>query len=142
MTLSKLFKAGAVAIALSATALAAVPAQAAPQFSFQFGVGNGFGFGFGGPQYFGQNGITLQFGDPNYYQYCLTDTQVKWALKNNGYAQVKIVKYYNSTNKVLAIGWKNGDWWQMRVDRCTGKVDHVQIIQQQNNGNFQLFLNF
>jgi len=142
MSISKIFKAGAIALALGATAFTALPAQAAPSFSFQFGVGNGMGFGFGGPQYFGQNGITLQFGDPNYFLYCLSNTQIRQALRNNGYKQVKIVKEYNNSNKVLAVGWKDGDWWQLRVDRCTGKVDHVQVIEQENDGNFQLYLNF
>jgi len=140
MSISKFIKAGVVALSLGATAMVAMPAQAAPTFSFQFGVGNGFGFG--GPTYFGQPGITLQFGDPNYYMYCLSDSQIRKALKNNGYAQVKIVKYYNSSNRVLAVGFKDGDWWQMRVNRCTGKVDQVQVIDQEDDGNFQLFLNF
>lgn len=116
---------------------AAAPAQAAPPpFSFQFGIGNGFGFG--GPG----NGIVLQFGDDNYFDYCLTNSQVRSQLRQYGYSNVKIVKEYNSSNKVIAIGYDDGAWYQMRVDRCTGKVDRIREIEQSNNGNFTLQLNF
>src|SRR5689334_17336486 len=108
-------KAGVVALALAGTAIAAVPAQAAsPTFGFSLNFGNNFG---------NNGGIVLHFGDDDYFDFCLTNGQIIKALNNKGYYKVKIVKESNSSNKVWAIGRKNGDWYQMRVDRCTGKVD-------------------
>lgn len=143
MTLINALKTGGRAAVIAATLgtaalFAAAPAQAAPppSFSFQFGFGNGFGFG--GPG----NGIVLQFGDDNYFDYCLTNSQIRAQLRHYGFTNVKIVKEYNSTNKVIAIGYDDGTWYQMRVDRCTGKVDRIREIHQTNNGNFSITLSF
>lgn len=132
-------KAAVVALALAGTALVAVPAQAAqPTFGFQLNFGGpGPGPGPGG-------GIILHFGDDDYFDYCLTNRQIVRALNDRGYSRVKIVKESNNTNKVWAIGRKSGDWFQMRVDRCTHKVDRVQeIYPLDNNGNsFNLTFTF
>ena len=142
MTLSTTLKtglrAGVVALALAGTALVAVPAEAAqPNFGFQLNFGNG-GF-FGGPN----GGIVLHFGDDNYFDYCLTNSQVRSALRNKGYSQVKIVKESNNTNKVWVVYRDDGDWYQARVDRCTGKVDHVdQIYPKGPDNSFNLTFTF
>jgi hypothetical protein len=139
MTLSTALKtglrAGIVALALGGTALVAAPVQAAsPNFGFQLNFGNG---GFGG------GGIVLHFGDDNYFDYCLTNSQIRSALRNKGYSYVKIVKESNNTNKVWAIGKKYGDWYQLRVDRCTGKVDRVeQIYPDGPDNSFNLTFSF
>jgi hypothetical protein len=134
-------KAGLVALVLSATALAAVPAQAAPpNFSFSLNLG-GPGFGL----YPVQPGIVLHFGDPNYYNYCLNDKQVRKLINNGDFSHAKIAKYQNKYNKVWVIALSDDDdyWYQMRVDRCTGEVDHVQPIDYNpGNGNFSLSLGF
>ena len=142
MALSTMLKtglrAGIVALALGGTALVgAAPVQAAqPTFGFQLNFGSG---GFGpGPQ----GGIILNFGDDNYFEYCLTNSQIRSALRNKGYRDVKIVKEYNNTNKVWAIGRKGFDWYQMRVDRCTGKVDRIEEIEQRSNNSFNLKFSF
>ena len=128
-------KAGVVALALAGGALAAaVPAQAAsPTFGFSLNFGNNFGPG---------GGIVLHFGDDDYWDFCLTNRQIVAALNDRGYSRVKIVKESNSTNKVWAIGRKHGDWFQMRVDRCTHKVDQVKRIYPINNGGNSFNLTF
>ena len=128
------FRAGIVALALGGTALvAAAPVQAAtPNFGFQLN--------FGGPGPGG--GIVLHFGDDNYFDYGLTNGQIRSALRNKGYRDVRIVRESNNTNKVWAIGRKSGDWWQMRVDRCTHKVDRVKKIFRNSNNSFNLTFTF
>lgn len=131
------FKAAVVALALAGTAIAAVPAQAAqPTFGFSLNLGGG--------NFPGGGGIVLHFGDDDYWDYCLTNRQVIRGLNDRGYSRVKIVKEFNNSNKVWAIGRKYGDWFQMRVDRCTHKVDRVREIHPiDNNGNsFNLTFTF
>jgi hypothetical protein len=131
MNLMNTLKAGVVAIALTGTALtAAAPVQAAqPTFGFQLNLGGG-------------SGIVLHFGDDDYWDFCRTNKQIIKGLNNKGYKQVKIVKESNKNNKVWAVGRKNGSWWQMRVDRCTGKVDQVKKIKTNNNNSFNLTFTF
>jgi hypothetical protein len=123
-------KAGVVALALAGGAFAAaVPAQAAsPTF--------GFNLNFGGP------GIVLQFGDDDYWDYCMTNKQIVYGLNDAGYSKVKIVKESNSSNKVWAIGRMGLKWYQMRVDRCTHKVDQVKRIYPLDNGGNSFNLTF
>lgn len=129
-------KAGVVALALAGTALTAVPAQAAsPTFGFSLNLLGGGG---------GNNGgIVLHFGDDNYFDVCFTNKQIIRGLRNAGYSQVRIVKENNSTDKVWAIGKRKGDWWQMRVDRCSGKVDRIkQIYPKGGSNSFNLTFTF
>ncbi len=131
MILLKTLQAGAVALALAGGALAAIPAQAAqPTF--------GFNLNFGGPG----GGIVLHFGDTNYFDYCYTNKQIIAGLNNKGYSKVKIVKESNKTNKVWAIGRKNWDWYQVRVYRCSHKVDQVKKIYPLDNGGNSFNLTF
>lgn len=128
----KTLKAGVVALALAGTALAAVPVQAAqPNFGFQLNFGGG-----------GNGGIVLHFGDDDYWDFCLTNKQIVKALNNKGYSKVKIVKESNSSNKVWAVGRKYGNWYQLRIDRCTGKVDQVKEIYPLDNGGNSFNLTF
>jgi hypothetical protein len=128
-------KAGVVALALAGTALVAVPAQAAqPNFGFSLNFGNVFP-GPGG-------GIVLHFGDDDYWDYCLTNRQIVAALNDRGYSRVKIVKESRNSGKVWAIGRKYGNWYQLRIDPCTHKVDQVREIHPINNGGNQFNLTF
>jgi hypothetical protein len=143
-------RAALVAVALGATAFTAMPAQAAEpsgSFSLQFGNGGGgpkffghggpgFGFGFGN----GNGSIQLHFGDRDFFNYCLTNRQIERGLDNRGFNQVRVVK--SGDRKVIAVGKWSGRWYEMRVDRCTGKVDHVKRVKQRNNGAFSITLNF
>ncbi|MEO6012395.1 MAG: hypothetical protein ABIQ30_02270 [Devosia sp.] len=130
-------RAGIVALAIGGTALVgAVPAQAAPvQPTFGFSLN----FGGNGPS---GGGIRLKFGDQDYYDSCRTNSQIRSALRNKGYRDVQIVKEDNRNDKVWAVGRKNGNWYQLRVDRCSGKVDRVREIERRNNGNFTLNFTF
>jgi hypothetical protein len=133
MILLNTLKAGVVALALAGTAITAVPAQAAsPMFGFSLNLLGGGGGG----------GIVLHFGDDDYWDYCLTNKQIIKALNNKGYSKVKIVKESNSSNKVWAIGRKYGDWYQLRVDRCTGKVDQVKQIYPEDDSGLSFHLTF
>lgn len=136
MTILSTLKAGAVALALAGTAMTAIPAQAAsPTFGFSLNLlGGGSSNG----------GIFLHFGDDDYWDVCLTNKQIIKGLNNKGYSSVKIVKESNSSNKVWAIGKKKGDWFQMRIDRCDGKVDQVKEIYpyDTDGGTFTLKLVF
>lgn len=136
-TLKSGLRAGVVALALAGTAMVAVPAQAAsPSFGFQLNLGSG-------SSSFGpKGGIVLQFGDADYFEVCLTNNQVRQGLRNRGYSNVKIVRESNRNNKVWAIGKRYGDWYQMRVDRCTRKVDQVKEIYQKPDNSFHLTFTF
>ena len=122
-----------VALILGSTAIVgAAPVQAAqPSFGFSLNFGNS-----------GKAGITLHFGDKNYFKYCLSNSQIRSALRHKGYSDVRIVRESNNQNKVWAVGRKHGDWFSMRVDRCSGKVDRVREIHRNRNGSFNLSFSF
>lgn len=131
-TLKSSTRAAVVAIALGASAFTALPAQAAPTSSFTLQLGNG-----------GQSGgnITLQFGN-NFLNFCLTNGQIKAQLYNHGFRKIEIVKKLNS-RKVVAVARYYGTWYEMRVDRCTGKVDKIKKLHNQNTQNgFSITLSF
>lgn len=128
MMILNTLKAGVVALAIAGSALA-VPAQAAT-FSLNL-LGGG-----------GNGGIVLHFGDDDYFDFCLTNKQIIAGLNNKGYSKVKIVKESNKTDKVWAIGRKNFHWYQMRIDRCTGKVDQVKEIYPLDNNGLTFNLTF
>jgi hypothetical protein len=141
MTLSTSLKnslrAGVVAIALVGTSLVGTaPAQAAVSFQLNFGT-----FMPGPPP--GPH-VVFRFGTPDYFRYCMSDSQIFRSLRNAGYRDVDIVRHQNSTNKVWATARKKGHWYQMRVDRCTGKVDRITQIDRYRtpNGSFNLTFSF
>lgn len=135
-TLKTGLRAGVVAIALAGSTLAATaPAMAQSNFGFSLNFGD-----FGKQSQRG--GITLQFGDEDFFKVCLTDSQIRSALRNKGYRDVRIVREVRNSNKVYAVGRKSGDWYQVRVDRCTGKVDRIREIERRNNGTFNLTFSF
>jgi hypothetical protein len=55
---------------------------------------------------------------------------------------VRIVRESNNQNRVWAVGRKGGDWYSMRVNRCTGKVDRIREIERNRNGSFNLRFSF
>ena len=137
MTLSTKLKtglrAGVVALALGGSALmGAAPAQAAIGFNLSFGNG----------PFMPGPGVVLRFGSPNYFNYCKTNNQIRAALRSNGYSNVDIVREMNSSNKVWAVGRKHGVWYELRVDRCTGKVDRVSKVDRLRNGSFNFSFSF
>lgn len=63
-------------------------------------------------------------------------------IRNKGYRNVQIVREQNRNDKVWVVASKRGDWFSMRVDRCTGKVDRVREINRNRNGSFNLSFSF
>jgi hypothetical protein len=127
-------RAGLLAVALGGTAIAgAAPAQAAVGFQLNFG-GPGPGPG---------PGVHLRFGMPNYFDFCLTNSQIRRELRQNGYRNVDIIRENNRTDKVWAVGKKRGDWFLMRVDRCTGRVDRIREVDAPDRkGHFNFTFSF
>jgi hypothetical protein len=104
-------RAAAVAAALSTAALLAAPAQAAPpsvNFSLQFGNG------FGGP------GVFFNYGNTKKKKLCLSDKQIYWQLGHQGFSRIKIV--HEKGYKVIVVARWHGDWYQLLIDRCSGKI--------------------
>lgn len=109
MTLLTTLKAGLVAVALSAGAIAAAPAQAAPpNFAFSFNFGNA-----GGP------GVYFNFGGKPKVL-CLSDKQIVWQLRSYGFRGIQIWKS-KGYNVIVVARW-HGDWYQLTINRCTGKI--------------------
>jgi hypothetical protein len=139
-TLKSTGRAALVAVALGATAFTAVPAQAAPQnsFSLQLNGGNGNSVQFGN----NQGSVTLRFGN-DFANYCLTNKQIRNALEDYGFRKVQIVKKIND-RKVVVVARYSGVWYEMRVDRCSGKVDKVKKLKKQNfyGNNFSFTITF
>jgi len=137
MSIRTIVKLGLIAIALGTAAIAAAPAQAAPPpFSFSLNL-NG-----NGPNYPMKPGIVLKFGSPDYFNYCANDYEIKQMLQDEGWHKIMIKQSQNKYNKVWVIARQDGDWYQLRVDRCTGEVDHVHQIDYNGFGNFSFSLNF
>jgi hypothetical protein len=118
----------ALALAMAAGGFAA-PAQAAG-ITLNFGTP---GYGFGG------SGIHLHFGDQGYFKYCLDDDGIINRLEHKGYDNIHIIRHnhnddYDNKVWVVAQDWK-GDWYQMRVDRCTHAVDRLHRVHKHNDHN-------
>jgi hypothetical protein len=130
-------RAAVVAATLAVPAMmVAAPAQAAPpNFNFSMQFGNGFG----GP------GMKFDYGNGP-QKMCLSDKQIYWQLDDYGFNRIKIVK--SSGYKVIVIARYHGDWYQLAVDRCTGKIRRAPLHFNGNgNGNgpmsqFGITLNF
>jgi len=140
MTITNTFKtglrAGVVALALAGSTIAmTAPVQAQSNPSF------GFSLNFGGGQE-PRGGIRLNFGDRDYFDFCLSNRQIERGIRNKGYRNVQIVREQNRNNKVWVVASKRGDWFSMRVDRCTGKVDRIREIDRNRNGSFNLSFSF
>ena len=122
-TLKTVARATVVAAALGSVAMVAAPAQAAqPNLSFQFKFGNQYG----GP------GMKFNYGnDPQYM--CLSDNQIYWQLKNAGYKQVNIFK--SKGYLVIAVARYHFDWYQLLINRCTGKIKAQPVDYMGGPGN-------
>ncbi|MEQ1771629.1 MAG: hypothetical protein ABL879_17515 [Devosia sp.] len=142
MTMLATFKntgrAAAIALALGATAFTAMPAQAAPSSSFSLSL-NGGGYGNGITFGNGNGSVQLHFGNDYGYQ-CYTNSQVEKALGKYGFKQADVVKKLKG-DKVLVVARYQGTWYEMRVDKCTGKVDKVKKLKYKNN-NFSFTITF
>jgi hypothetical protein len=122
-----------VALVLGSTAMVAAPAQAQPGPSLNFHIGPGgpvfsFGWGGSGPGWGpgpGWGGPGSGWGSGP--SYCLNNAQISQYLRSNGWRNVD-VKNNVGNNRVRVVARWNGQWYQMRVNRCNGQVDNVQHL--------------
>ena len=117
-------RAAVLAVVLAGTALSAVPAQAAPNLN------GGFSLDVkpqGGDQKQFQQYKKKQFGPNDFFNWCLTDKQIRKGLINYGFEEVHIVDHLGKNRvRVQAI---YGDWYySLRVHRCSGVVDKIKKL--------------
>jgi hypothetical protein len=130
MALFSSIKTGAAAASLALAIAAggfAAPAQAAVSLSLQFGSPS----------------MHMHFGDRQYFKYCLSDDGIEARLERRGYDNVHVIRHdnnddYNNKVWVVAQNYK-GDWYQMRVDRCTHAVDKLHLIHKHQKHEHQEF---
>lgn len=118
-------RAAVLAVVLAGTALSAVPVQAAPLQGFSLDVK---------PQ--GGNGKELQqfkqfkkkdFGPNDFFNWCLTDKQIRKGLQAYGFFDVHIVDHLGKNRVRVEAGYD--EWYySMRIHRCSGVVDKIKKL--------------
>ena len=122
-TLRQTGRAAVLAVVLAGTALSAVPVQAAPLQGFSLDVK---------PQG-GENQKQLQqykkkgFGPNDFFNWCLTDKQIRKGLINYGFEEVHIVDHL-SKNRVRVEAAYDEWYYSFRVNRCSGVVDKIKKL--------------
>jgi hypothetical protein len=116
-------RAAVLAVVLAGTALSAVPAQAGPLQGFSLDVK---------PQG-GENQKQLQqfkkknFGPNDFFNWCLTDKQIRKGLKSYGFYDVQIVDHLGKNRVRVEAGYD--EWYySMRIHRCSGVVDKIKKL--------------
>ncbi|RUT32905.1 hypothetical protein EMQ25_07160 [Arsenicitalea aurantiaca] len=143
-TLKTTGRAAVIALALGAASLGATPASA-QSFNFNLGVDSGgqpsFGFGVqSGERGFHRPGR----GGGRWERYCLTNREIVRGLGSYGYRDADITRNLGR-DRVEVVARYGRDWYQMRVDRCTGVVDRVERLRRPGGrpgGGFGLQFNF
>lgn len=109
-----LARSAVVALALGGTALVAAPAQAAPpSIDFHFGFGGG--------------GISIGGG-----RYCLSDRQVRFFLRTQGYINVR---FFDRRGRVVGVlAQRNGRNYLVWVDTCRARIVSVQRVGRRDFG--------
>jgi len=124
-------RAAIVAAALGAVSLTALPAFAAPPSSLQLTMKAKPQAGQAFRQHSGQQ-KSFGFGDDDDdggLSFCLSDWDVKDELRDVGFDHVKIVAHYSHHRvKVKAYYDEDDTWYSMRVDECSGEVDHIHEL--------------
>lgn len=123
-TLRQTGRAAVLAVVLAGTALSAVPAQAAPNMG-------GFSLDVkpqgGGDQKQMQQYKKKGFGPNDFFNWCLTDKQIRRGLKAYGFFDVDIVDYLGKNRVRVEAGYD--DWYySMRINRCSGMVDRIKKL--------------
>jgi hypothetical protein len=118
-------RAAVLAVVLVGTALSAVPAQAAPP-----NLNGGFSLDVkpqAGDQKQLQQFKKKQFGPNDFFNWCLTDKQIRKGLRNYGFEEVDIVDHLGKNRvRVEAI---YGEWYySLRIHRCSGVVDKIKKL--------------
>jgi len=126
MTALNLFKqtsrAAILALVLAGTAMSAAPAQAAPPQGFSLDVKPQGGDSKGLQQF-----QKKQFGPNDFFNWCLSDKQIRRGLRNYGFDDVQIVDHLSKNRVRVEATWD--EWvYSMRVHRCTGTVDRVKKL--------------
>lgn len=115
-------RAAMLAVVLAGTAMSAAPAQAAPLQGFSLDVKPQ-----GGDQKQLQQFKKKQFGPNEFFNWCLTDKQIRKGLSQYGFDDVDIVSYLSKNRVRVEAVWD--DWmYSMRIHRCTGVVDKIKKL--------------
>ena len=124
-------RAAIVAVVLAGTAMSAVPVQASPLQGFSLDV-KPQGGGNDMLQYkqFKKKGL----GPNDFFNWCLTDKQIRNGLINYGFEEVHIVDHLGKNRvRVEAV---YGDWYySLRVHRCSGLVDRIKKLYPVDYGD-------
>lgn len=122
-TLRQTGRAAVLAVVLAGTALSAVPVQAAPNMG-------GFSLEVkpqGGDQKQMQQYKKKGFGPNDFFNWCLTDKQIRRGLKAYGFFEVEITDRLSKDRVRVEAGYD--DWYySMRINRCTGVVDRIKKL--------------
>ena len=110
--LTTLIRSTVVALALGGAAITAVPAQAAPpSIDFHFGFGGG--------------GISIGGG-----RFCLSDRQVRFFLRNQGYTNVR---FFDRRGRVVGVrAERRGRTYLVWVDTCRARIVSVRRLHRNN----------
>ena len=122
-TLRQTGRAAVLAVVLAGTALSAVPVQAAPNMG-------GFSLDVkpqGGDQKQLQQFKKKNFGPNDFFNWCLTDKQIRKGLINYGFEEVHIVDHL-SKNRVRVEAAYDDWFYSFRVHRCSGMVDKIKKL--------------
>lgn len=120
-TLRQTGRAAVLAVVLAGTALSAVPVQAAPLQGFSLDVK---------PQ--GKAGTEMQLqkkqlGPSDFFNWCLTDKQIRKGLQAYGFFDVQIVNRLGKNRVRVEAGYD--EWYySFRVNRCSGLVDKIKKL--------------
>ena len=121
-------RATVVAAALGAVSLTALPANAAPPSQLQLNMKAKPQSGQALKQFNGQQ-KSYGFGDGGGLYFCLSDWEVKSELEDYGFDHVRIIGHYSFYRiKVKAYYEDDDTWYSMRVNKCTGEVDHIREL--------------
>lgn len=115
-------RAAVLAVVLAGTALSAVPVQAAPLGGFSLDVKPQ-----GGDQKQLQQFKKKNFGPNDFFNWCLTDKQIRKGLINYGFEEVHIVDHL-SKNRVRVEAAYDEWYYSFRVNRCSGVVDKIKKL--------------
>jgi len=104
--LPTILRSAAIAIALGgATIGATAPVQAAPHIDFHFGFGGG--------------GVSIGGG-----HYCLSDRQVRFMLRQQGYDNVYVIDHRGRI--VVVHAERHHRDYRISVDTCRGRIISIQ----------------
>jgi hypothetical protein len=121
-TLRQTGRAAVLAVVLAGTALSAVPVQAAPLQGFSLDVKPQ-----GGDQKQLQQFKKKNFGPNDFFNWCLTDKQIRRGLQNYGFDDVSIVDHLGK-NRVRVEAAYDDWYYSFRVHRCSGLVDRIKKL--------------